>query len=248
MSSITAVTTKKSSSKTVADWPSHFGQMGSSYEKRAFTGSALSAQAANELDVVLSSLGRGDGRKVLDIGAGTGRFTVALIAAGWNVTSFDGSTEMLECIAERAPQATLVLGRLGEPLPFEAGSFAAVVAMRVVKYVPQTADALTEMVRVVEPQGCVVFDVANQHSFARFGYADSPMGFVTPKSLRQTADQVGLVIDDTQDGFRLPHAIVGRSQSAAAGQCVNVVERGLARVMGRERGARSIIVRAHSRS
>lgn len=237
-----AISSKATSSKGVADWPSHFGAMGSTYDTRAFTGSALAIQADHERTIVLRSLGQGHGRKLLDIGAGTGRFTVPLIAAGWQVTAFDGSQEMLDCIAERAPQATLVQGRLGEPLPFESGSFAAVVAMRVVKYVPETADALREMVRVAEPRGPVLFDVANRDSFARFGYADSPMGFVTPKSLRETARDVGLILDATHDGFRLPHAVVGRPKSAFAGRTITVIERGLQRLVGRERGARSIII------
>ncbi len=245
MSSLAAFSPKTVLDEGVADWPSHFGAMGSSYETRAFTGSALAAQADHERTIVVRALGHGHGRKLLDIGAGTGRFTIPLIAAGWNVTAFDGSDEMLDCIAERAPQATLVHGRLGEPLPFATESFAAIVAMRVVKYVPETADALSEMIRVVEPQGSVVFDVANRQSFARFGYADSPMGFVTPRSLREIASGVGLAIDRTHDGFRLPHAIVGRPRSAFAGQAIAVVERGLGRIIGRERGARSIIIEAH---
>jgi SAM-dependent methyltransferase len=230
----------------VADWPSHFGAMGRVYEQRAFSGTALAKQGDRELQIVLSSLGEGKGRRLLDIGAGTGRFTCALIDAGWDVTALDGATEMLECIADRAPGATLVHGRLGEPFAFDDRAFDAVVAMRVVKYVPATADALREMTRVVRPGGRMLFDVANRASFARFGYADSPMGFVTPGSIRRIAVEGGLEILATHDGFRLPHAVVGRATSPLAGRVVETVERGLAAVAGRGsgRGARSIIIEA----
>jgi SAM-dependent methyltransferase len=230
--------------KGVADWPAHFGAMGANYEQRAFTGSALSAQSDHELSIVLDALGPGNGRTLLDIGAGTGRFTVPLLAAGWKVTSLDGSSEMLDCIGSRASAATLVLGRLGEPLPFNDEEFDAVVAMRVVKYVPETADALAEMVRVARPGGAVLFDVANRSSVARFGYADSPMGFVTPTSLRTIAASVGLEMKATHDGFRLPHAVVGRAQSRLAGRLVLQIEHALARLTGPAVGARSIIVEA----
>jgi SAM-dependent methyltransferase len=232
------------SSRGVSDWPSHFGAMGQSYEDRAFAVPALAEQGQHELDIVLNSLGEGHGRKLLDIGAGTGRFTLALIRAGWNVTSFDGSTEMLECIGSRTSSARLVIGRLGEPLPFLNGEFDAVVAMRVLKYVSDTAAAVGEIGRVVKRGGAVTFDVANRDSLARFGYADSPMGFVTPKSLRAVANAAGLGIIATHDGFRLPHAIVRRASSLKAANAVRLAERGLAEIAGRNsgRGARSIIV------
>lgn len=233
----------------VRDWPQHFGAMGKSYEDRAFTHPVLAEQGTEELEIVLRSLGEGRGRMLLDIGAGTGRFTIPLLQAGWNVTSFDGSREMLDCIGSRAPKASLVQGRLGEPLAFESNTFDAVVAMRVTKYVPNVHEALREMSRVATPGAPVLFDVANRNSLARFGYGDSTMGFLTPSTLRPLAMQNGLQVTRTHDGFRLPHAVVGRDLSPRAAQAVIVTERCLARVfgIGTGRGARSIIVEATSR-
>lgn len=63
------------------------------------------------------------------------------------------------------------------------GHLAAVVAMRVLKYVSDTPSALSEIARVAEPGAPVVFDAANGRSLARFGYVGPPMGFVTrPRS------------------------------------------------------------------
>lgn len=232
------------SSRVVEDWPAHFGAMGQDYERRAFTGATLERLARNEVDIVLSALGPGRGRRVLDVGAGTGRFSAALAHAGWQVTAFDGSQEMLACVHARVPSATLVHGRLGEPLPFSDGEFAAVVALRVVKYVPDLAAALGELSRVAAAGAPVVFDVANANSLARFGYHGSPMGFTTMPLLRAQSFAAGLDLRAMHDGPRLPHAIVARARSEAADAMIAAIERRLARVLGPGRGARSIIVSA----
>ena len=229
------------------DWPAHFGAMGSTYDERAFGGGALARLATQEIAIVLASLGEGRGRQVLDVGAGTGRVSAALNEAGWRVTAFDGSPEMLACLAERVPHATRVSGRLDEPLPFPDATFAAVVAIRVVKYVTDTTAALRELARVVEPRGAVVFDVANGRSLARLGYRGSPMGFVNPSTMRDAAASAGLIVRGAHDGPRLPHVVIARAVSVRADRVVERAERCLSRVLGPGRGARSIIVEATRR-
>ena len=228
----------------VADWPSHFSAIGAGYDERAFAGASLAALGDRELAIVLASVGAGRGRRLLDIGAGTGRFSAALVAAGWRVTAFDGSSEMLRCLSARVPESERVQGRLGDPLPFAAGRFAAVVAMRVLKYVIDTPSALSEVARVAEPGAPVVFDAANGRSLARFGYVGSPMGFVTPTSILRLAAEQGLTVDAVHDGPRLPHAVLARASSPLASHFTDAVERGLGCVLGSGRGARSLIVEA----
>ena len=228
----------------VADWPSHFGAMGAGYDERAFAGSALAALGDRELAIVLASLGAGRGRWVLDIGAGTGRFSAALVNAGWRVTAFDGSAVMLRCLASRVPDAKRVQGRLGDPLPFLTGRFAAVVAMRVLKYVADTPSALSEIARIAEPGAPVVFDAANGRSLARLGYVGSPIGYVTPASIRRLAADQGLSVTAVHDGPRLPHAVLACASSPRASRFTAAVERGLGCVLGPTRGARSLIVDA----
>ena len=233
--------TTKGRGRTVLDWPDYFGEMGATYDQRAFSGSAMSALASRELAIVTDRIGPGPG-SVLDIGAGTGRFTTALLDAGWKVTSFDGSARMLAVIGERAPAAELVEGRLGEPLPFATAAFDALVAMRVVKYVADTGAALRQMARVVAPGGRLVFDVANRRSLARFGYGGSAMGMVTSRSLRVMASAAGLAIEEIHDGPRLPHPVLVRAGTPRSAALAAGVERNLSRVLGCEVGSRSLIV------
>lgn len=45
------------------------------------------------------------GRRALDLGCGTGRDTLPLLAAGWHVLAIDSEAEALDRLAERVPRA-----------------------------------------------------------------------------------------------------------------------------------------------
>ncbi len=228
----------------ITAWPSYFGGMGAGYDDIAFGGAALEGLATREISFVVGALGSGSGRTLLDIGAGTGRFTSRLAAAGWSVTSFDAAPEMLAVIAERVPSARTVEGRLGDPLPFDDASFDGLVAMRVVKYVLDTESALAELSRVVAPGGTLVFDLCNRRSLARFGYKAQTVGFVTPQTLRPMLRRVGLVPVRIEAGPRLPHPLYQRARGNAVATGVAGVERVLDTVLPDGLGARSVVVHA----
>jgi SAM-dependent methyltransferase len=229
----------------IADWPSYFGRMGRDYDAFAFKGAALKRWADREVEIVLGALGAcADPHMVLDIGAGTARFSEPLSRMGWSVSALDGSQEMLDIVAARIPSAACHLGRLGEPLRFEDQSFDAVIAMRVVKYVSDTPAAIAEISRVAKPGGKVVFDVPNGQSLARLGYRRDTIGFVTPASLRRACADAGLRVNAIHGGPRLPHPVLVHAKSQAAGSLVNSVERFATTLLGTETGARALVVEA----
>ncbi len=229
----------------INDWPRYFGNMGANYDSFAFKGAALRQYADRELHVVLNALGSRDTSGcVLDIGVGTARFSFPLSTLGWKISALDGSQEMLDLVGERIPEASRTLGRLGEPLQFDDQSFDAVIAMRVVKYVTDTASAIREMSRVARVGATLVFDVPNGQSLARLGYHRDTIGFVTPKTLRQACADAGLRVTKIHGGPRLPHPVLVRATSPFAGQVVDVVERSLTTVLGHETGTRALIVEA----
>ena len=229
----------------IADWPNYFGRLGRDYDAFAFKGAALRRWADRELEIVLGAVGAASGApKLLDIGAGTARFSHPLSAMGWSVSALDGSQEMLDTVAARIPDAACYLGRLGEPLLFEDQTFDAVIAMRVVKYVTDTPAAIAEMARVVRPGGHVVFDVPNGRSLARLGYHRDTIGFVTPSSLRRACADTGLRVTAVHGGPRLPHPVLVHAKSEMAGAMVNSVERLATSLLGSETGARALVVEA----
>lgn len=100
--------------------------------------------------------------RVLDAGAGTGRFTIPLFDAGFDVTGLDVSAEMLEVARQAAGERPipLVQGSVFD-LPYESGSFDTIVSITVVPHFPQWADILREYTRVLRPGGRMIFNMCS---------------------------------------------------------------------------------------
>ncbi len=96
----------------------------------------------------------GAGRRVVDVGCGTGRFAHALAEGGAEVWGVDTSDEMLAQARARLPGGRFERAR-GEALPFEADSFDAAVLRQVVHLVDRPA-VFAELARVLRPDGRVV--------------------------------------------------------------------------------------------
>ncbi len=88
---------------------------------------------------------------VLDLGAGTGKLTAALLAAGHRVTALEPLAEMRELLVATLPAATAIDGR-AEELPLPDGSFDAVVAGSAFHWF-EREPALAEIERVLRPPG-----------------------------------------------------------------------------------------------
>src|SRR6185295_15271241 len=100
-----------------------------------------------------------EGRRVLDVGTGTGRAAIALAKRGAVVTGVDASAEMLQVAQRRAEE---VLGRQrpggggtvafahgdAHHLDFPDRSFNAVVCLRVLMHTPDWRASLRELCRV----------------------------------------------------------------------------------------------------
>jgi ubiquinone/menaquinone biosynthesis C-methylase UbiE len=108
-----------------------------------------------ELVDVLITEGDLRGRRVLDVGCGTGRLAVALAERGAKVWGVDPSDEMLARARETAgPQVGFKLGR-AESLPFKDGWFERVV-LRLVIHLVDRGRAFPELARVLGPGGRAV--------------------------------------------------------------------------------------------
>jgi SAM-dependent methyltransferase len=89
--------------------------------------------------------------EVLDLGAGTGKLTAALLAAGHRVTALEPLDEMRALLAANLPEATAIGGR-AEEIPLADGSFDAVVAGSAFHWFDREP-ALAEASRVLRPPG-----------------------------------------------------------------------------------------------
>lgn len=119
---------------------------------------------ATELDFLLSKVVSGE--KVLDMGCGTGRFTVPLAEAGADVTGFDLSSGMLEVaaakLADRGLNATTQQGDMAD-LPFPDNTFDTVTSMLALMHIPlaDRPKVFREVSRVLKPGGRMLLCVKN---------------------------------------------------------------------------------------
>jgi predicted TPR repeat methyltransferase len=100
------------------------------------------------------------GGSVLDAGAGTGMFGSILRVLGYEeLVGIDISERMLEKAGEKDAYHALHRMVMGEPLGFDGGSFSAAFSVGVFTTNHAPPEALDELVRVVEPDGWVIFSV-----------------------------------------------------------------------------------------
>lgn len=90
------------------------------------------------------------GRKLLDIGGGTGNYSQALAAEGWRPLVLDRSPEML---AHAEAKGLATMRAEATALPSATESFDAAILVAMIHHVDSPADALTEARRILRPGG-----------------------------------------------------------------------------------------------
>jgi SAM-dependent methyltransferase len=139
----------------------HFGNIADEYDR-------LRPVDENWWEVfeVLAEEGDLVGRRVLEVGCGTGRLAAALTERGARVWAVDPEPEMLARARENAPGVRFKQAA-AEALPFKPAWFERAVARLVLHLVARPA-AFRELARVLQPDGVAVFatfapDVFGQH-------------------------------------------------------------------------------------
>ncbi len=97
----------------------------------------------------------GLGEKVLEIGSGSGWFSIEMARRGYDITAVDLSEKNLERISETEPG---VKTRVGDAykLPFEEERFDWIVCNEVLEHLEHPAKALAEWKRFLTPNGRVL--------------------------------------------------------------------------------------------
>jgi SAM-dependent methyltransferase len=93
------------------------------------------------------------GRRLADIGGGTGNYALALHREGWESVVVDRSAEMLACAAAKRLQTVQADA---QRLPFKDETFDAVTMISMLHHVEDRGAALAEARRILEPQGRLV--------------------------------------------------------------------------------------------
>jgi len=187
-----------------------------------------------------------EGRRVLDVGTGTGRAAIALARRGAIVTGVDASAEMLQVAARRAADAGVAVAFArgdAHHLDFADRSFDAVVCLRVLMHTPDWRASLLELCRVAADR--VVFDYPSLYSAAaiqavtrRIGHMVNPSveayRVFSPSSVAAVLAEAGFHVAGDHRQFVLPIALHKRVNSEAWTRRVEtLMERaGLMRLLG----------------
>jgi SAM-dependent methyltransferase len=174
-----------------------------------------------EKEAVLDAIGPVEGKNVLEIACGTGRFTVMLAERGANVVGLDISAEMLDQARSKARAAGVdgnvdfMRGDAGR-LPFRDDEFDAVVAMRFFHLADTPAAYLDEIRRVSREQ--VMFDTFKSYSARSVYNWALPMGSrLYPRSeVKSLIDAAGLQLVDDSHDFVLPYGFYRKIPNGVA--------------------------------
>jgi len=179
------------------------------YEEKRFSGGGRLIDR-REKRAVLEAIGPVDGKDVLEIACGTGRFTVMLAERGADIVGLDISAEMLQQGRKKA-QAAGVADHLefmrgdAARLPFPDDHFDAVMAMRFFHLADTPASFLAEMQRV--SKDLVFFDTFNRFSTRSIYNWALPMGsrLYSRGEVESLLEGAGLRLAQDDHDFVLPY-------------------------------------------
>lgn len=154
-------------------------------------------------------LGDVRGRKVLDLGCGTGRHGFSMASGGARVTAIDFSDRMLERAKQKrgAANISFQVCDLTKPLPFAASTFDLVLCALVLDHIADLESLFREMRRVCRQSGFVVVSTVHPAMMLRgvqARFRDPKSGSqIRPKSYpHQMSDYV---MAATRAGFDFDH-------------------------------------------
>jgi ubiquinone/menaquinone biosynthesis C-methylase UbiE len=175
-----------------------------------------------EKRAVLDALNPLDGRNVLEIACGTGRFTVMLAERGADIVGLDISSAMMAegrkkaRAADVADRIEFIRGDAAR-LPFPDDHFDTVFAMRFFHLADTPAKFLAEMCRVSKEQ--VFFDTFNDRSTRVLYNWLLPMGsrLYGHDEVKRLIDGAGLTLTDASHDFVLPYGFYRKIPNRLAG-------------------------------
>jgi putative AdoMet-dependent methyltransferase len=129
------------------------------YDEVVAAGSEIYARYDDVLEMVVKLAGISPGKRVLDIGTGTGNLALRCLARGAVVVGLDPSKRMLAKVREKVgSNLRAEFHQVDEPflhVPYPDASFDAVVSTYAFHHIPHRLkhDSAHEMIRVLKPGG-----------------------------------------------------------------------------------------------
>lgn len=146
-----------------------------------------------EQGMLIKIMGDLQGKKVLDIGCGTGRLIKKMVEKGGIVTGADISPEMLKIAKKKFDELEFVEADI-ENLPFKNESFDVVVAAFVIVHLKDLKRAFDEVYRVLKPGGSFIVTNVNQRKAPKLKTADKEE--IVIRSFYNIPEQVISALED----------------------------------------------------
>jgi len=157
------------------DVKSIWNACGEAYDR--FTTAADSFSDNLERPVIEKLVGNVDGARVLELGCGSGPYSLWLAQSGARVTGLDLSPTMIALANDHAHRRSLQIdfrvADIRASLPFVASEFDLIITAAALHYVEDLAGLMREVVRVMKPGGSLVASVLHPMSTALFPLADA---------------------------------------------------------------------------
>ena len=117
--------------------------------------------------LILSSLGKGDGRRLLDVGAADGFLAEKLTAQGFEVTCIEGDTSLAAKAEGKCSR--LIVADLDETPPQLSGKFDVIVYGDILEHLKDPLRVITALNANLKPDGIVIVSVPNvSHLWVRW--------------------------------------------------------------------------------
>ncbi|GBO51721.1 hypothetical protein APA_1564 [Pseudanabaena sp. lw0831] len=150
----------------------HFDESARYYSTAYKDGSFFSYFFNQRLEIIFDSLNKYDRATILDVGCGPGMMAEYCIEKGFEFFGIDISEKMIEeCVNNfgHASSTHFSVGKL-QKLEFPDAFFDVVLCMGALEYVEQDEieDALSEMIRVLRPDGLLIMSLINKKSFYKW--------------------------------------------------------------------------------
>jgi ubiquinone/menaquinone biosynthesis C-methylase UbiE len=203
------------------------------FDDRRFGGPIGALIAGEQARVLSNFVGRIHGRRILDVGTGTGRAALLFARGGAKVTAVDASESMLAFAQRRAADEGADIRFLvgdAQSLDFPDRSFDVVVSLRLVMHAPRWRACVAELCRVADR--LVILDypsrrsVALFHSLARrifnaLGVRTEPYRVFSHKEVVRALERSGFRVRSVHHQFVLPialHKLLGSRRLTAASE------------------------------
>ena len=130
--------------------------------------------------------------RVLELGCGTGllwRENLGRIPHGWRLTVSDASPGMVREVAQTLRQTDLQFTFEvvdAQSIPYERHTFDVVIANYMLYHVPDLAKALSEIRRVLQPEGCLYATTVGLNHMAELRKVPRKLGIGTSDKSEQT--------------------------------------------------------------